>query len=132
MLCIKAYIISYQSVRSHVMQSELAQMTTKLASFGTRWALFIVACVLVHYSLEPVHHLHCRRSIFHVMFWKKSQFCSTLEAILTYIENMFDGAHAGFLKRVGQVLDISTLFQPALTAEHDGISAIAAGTVSVY
>ena len=38
-----------------------------------------------------------------------------------YIENMFDGAHGHFLKRIGQFLDISALFQsPGLTlGDHD-------------
>lgn len=68
--------------------------------------------------------MHCRRSIFHVMFWKKSQFCTTLETVLTYIETMFDGAHGQFLKRIGQMLDINRLLQQQITLPQPVQSAV--------
>lgn len=74
-----------------------------------RWCLFMTMAVVLHYALEPVHHSYCRRSIFHVMFWKKSQFCASLETVLQTIETMFETAHVHTIKRVTGALDISTL-----------------------
>jgi hypothetical protein len=62
-----------------------------------RWVILVMAGVVVHWVCESVHHTRCRRSIFHVMFWKKSHFCTTLEHILKSIEAVFDGAHAQLL-----------------------------------
>ncbi len=90
----------------------LSRASVLLRTAVLRWAVFMSVCVVVHYVLEPLHHRHCRRSIFHVMFWKKSQFCSTLESMLQHIENMFECLHGGLMKRVADALDVSRVLYP--------------------
>lgn len=52
-----------------------------------------------------MHHRYCRRTIFHVLFWRKSSFCVVLETMSAAIEALFDtsvgnvqSAVLGFLK----------------------------------
>lgn len=55
-----------------------------------KWALFLFFLFACHFVVAEAHHRHCRRTIFHVLFWKQSTFCTTLDTMASAIEGLFD------------------------------------------
>lgn len=50
--------------------------------------VFVLFCA--HYTAEFMYYKYCRRTILHVLFWRKSNFCVSLERLLNGVEGTFD------------------------------------------
>lgn len=61
-----------------------------ITPFLVRWALFLSLLFVLHSVVTHMHYRHCKRTIIHVIFWRKSTFCITLETISQSIEGVFD------------------------------------------